>query len=123
MRLTPRLELHINGVIKTSDWCRIGTIKRINLPLVFHSIIRFMTSTTADNTTPRSPQGTKRMSISLSGDTAELLEFLAESQGISQNEAIRRAIATDVYFIKERLDGSRVLIQKPDKEIREVLFR
>jgi hypothetical protein len=63
------------------------------------------------------------MSISLSGDTAELLEFLAESQGISQNEAIRRAIATDVYFIKERLDGSRVLIQKPDKEIREVLFR
>jgi Ribbon-helix-helix protein, copG family len=63
------------------------------------------------------------MSISLSGDTAELLEFLAASQGISQNEAIRRAIATDVYFIKERLDGSRVLIQKPDKEIREVLFR
>jgi hypothetical protein len=63
------------------------------------------------------------MSIGLSGETVELLEFLADSQGISQNEAIRRAIATDVYFLKERLEGSKVLIQKSDKEIREVLFR
>ncbi len=63
------------------------------------------------------------MSIGLSGETVELLEFLADNQGISQNEAIRRAIATDVYFLKERLEGSKVLLQKPDKEIREVLFR
>jgi hypothetical protein len=78
-----------------------------------------MTNSIADNTASKSPSGTKRMSISLSGDTAELLE----SQGISQNEAIRRAIATDVYFTKERQEGSKVLLQKPDKEIREVVFR
>jgi Ribbon-helix-helix protein, copG family len=82
-----------------------------------------MSNSIADNTVPNSPSGTKQMSISLSGDTAELLEFLAASQGISQNEAIRRAIATDVYFIKERQAGSKVLLQKPDKEIREVIFR
>jgi Ribbon-helix-helix protein, copG family len=81
------------------------------------------TNTIADNTAPKSIQNTKRMSIGLSGETVELLEFLADSQGISQNEAIRRAIATDVYFLKERLEGSKVLIQKSDKEIREVLFR
>jgi hypothetical protein len=81
------------------------------------------TNTIADNTAPKSIQSTKRMSIGLSGETVELLEFLADSQGISQNEAIRRAIATDVYFLKERLEGSKVLLQKPDKEIREVLFR
>lgn len=75
------------------------------------------------NTDPPTPNNTKRMSISLSGDIVELLEFLAERQGISQNEAIRRAIATDVYFLKERLEGAKILIQKPDKEIREVLFR
>jgi hypothetical protein len=80
-------------------------------------------NTIADNTAPKSIQSTKRMSIGLSGETVELLEFLADSQGISQNEAIRRAIATDVYFLKERLEGSKVLLQKPDKEIREVLFR
>jgi hypothetical protein len=76
-----------------------------------------------NNTDSRPSNNTKRMSISLSGDTVELLEFLADRQGISQTEAIRRAIATDVYFLKERLDGSKVLIQKPDKEVREVLFR
>ncbi len=69
------------------------------------------------------PNNSKRMSIGLSGDIVELLEFLAERQGISQNEAIRRAIATDYYFLKERLQGANVLIQKPDKEIREVVFR
>ena len=46
-------------------------------------------------TDPPTPNNTKRMSISLSGDIVELLEFLAEHQGITQNEAIRRAIATD----------------------------
>ncbi|HEY9798722.1 MAG TPA: ribbon-helix-helix protein, CopG family [Leptolyngbyaceae cyanobacterium] len=65
----------------------------------------------------------KRMSISLSGDIARLLEFLAESQGISQNEALRKAIATEAYLLQERQQGTKVLLQKPDKEIREVLFR
>ncbi len=76
-----------------------------------------------NNTDPRPPNNAKRMSISLSGDIVELLDFLAERQGISQTEAIRRAIATDVYFLKERIEGSQVLIQKPDKEVREVVFR
>lgn len=73
-------------------------------------------------TAPRPPT-TKRMSISLSGDAARLLDFLAESQGISQNEALRRAIATEAYLLEERLNGSKVLLQKSDKEIREVIFR
>ncbi|AFZ61451.1 DUF2188 domain-containing protein [Anabaena cylindrica FACHB-243] len=66
---------------------------------------------------------TKRMSITLSGDIANLLEYLASSQGITQNEALRKAIATEGYLLEERQQGSKILIQKPDKEIREVLFR
>lgn len=65
----------------------------------------------------------KRMSVSLSGDVARMLEFLAESQGITQNEALRKAIATEAYLLQERMQGSKVLLQKSDKEIREVLFR
>jgi hypothetical protein len=71
---------------------------------------------------PRPPTP-KRMSVNLSGDAARLLEYLAQEQGISQNEALRKAIATEAYFYDERLNGSKVLLQKPDKEIREVLFR
>ncbi|QJB47221.1 ribbon-helix-helix protein, CopG family [Dolichospermum flos-aquae] len=65
----------------------------------------------------------KRMSISLSADVAAMLTFLAESQGISQNEALRKAIATEAYLLQERQQGTKVLLQRPDKEIREVLFR
>jgi hypothetical protein len=65
----------------------------------------------------------KRLSVSLSDDAANLLEFLAHSQGITQNEALRKAIATEAYLLKERMQGTKVLLQKSDKEIREVLFR
>lgn len=65
----------------------------------------------------------KRMSISLSADIARMLEFLAKSQAISQNEALRKAIATEAYLLEERMQGTKVLLQKPDKEVREVLFR
>lgn len=65
----------------------------------------------------------KRLSISLSDDAANLLEFLAQSQGITQNEALRRAIATEAYLLEERKNGTKVLLQKSDKEIREVMFR
>lgn len=65
----------------------------------------------------------KRMSVSLSGDISRMLEFLAKSQGISQNEALRKAIATEAYLLQERTQGTKVLLQHPDKEVREVLFR
>jgi len=65
----------------------------------------------------------KRMSISLSGDAAQLLEFIAQTQGITQNEALRKAIATEAYLLEERMQGSKVLLQKSDKEVREVIFR
>jgi hypothetical protein len=72
---------------------------------------------------PANASSTKRMSVSLSGDAARLLEFLAESQGISQNEALRKAIATEAYLRQEMMQGAKVLLQKSDKEIREVVFR
>jgi hypothetical protein len=65
----------------------------------------------------------KRISVSLSADAAQMLEYLAKTQGITQNEALRKAIATEAYFHKEIRAGSKVLLQKSDKEIREVVFR
>lgn len=65
----------------------------------------------------------KRLSISLSADAAELLESLSEEQGVSQSEVIRRALATESYIQQEIQQGSRILIQKADEQIREVVFR
>lgn len=77
----------------------------------------------AQNSSATKATSGKRLSISLSDDAANLLEFLAQTQGITQNEALRRAIATEAYLLEERMQGTKVLLQKPDKEIREVLFR
>lgn len=65
----------------------------------------------------------KRLSISLSADAAELLESLSEEQGVSLSEVIRRALATEAYIQREIQQGSRILIQKADEQIREVIFR
>ncbi len=65
----------------------------------------------------------KRMSVSLSDDAARMLEVLAKTQGITQNEALRKAIATEAYLQQEIKLGTKVLLQKSDKEIREVIFR
>ena len=60
--------------------------------------------------------------ISLSADITKHLALLADSQGITQAEALRKAIATEVYIQKEINAGSKILIQKSNKEIREMIY-
>lgn len=72
---------------------------------------------------PKEESQIKRLSIALPADVAKMLEFLANSQGISQNEAIRKAIATESYFLQARQNGSKVLLQTEHNGTREVLFR
>lgn len=65
----------------------------------------------------------KRMSISLSGEVAETLESLAKKQGLTQNEALTKAIALSAYFFEQKESNSTVLIKKADsKELIEVVF-
>lgn len=65
----------------------------------------------------------KRMSVALSQDEAEMLEWLAAEQGITQKEALRKAIALEAYLYKERKAGSKILFHTSDGEVREVIFR
>lgn len=65
----------------------------------------------------------KRMSISLSEKDAELLEYLVQAQGITQNKAIGKAIAAEAYLFKEREAGAKVFLQKPGEDPREIVFR
>jgi hypothetical protein len=73
---------------------------------------------------PSSPgDENKRFSLNVSSDIADLVEYLTTRQSITANEAIRRAIVTEAYLLKERENGGVLLIQKPDKEVREIVFR
>lgn len=65
----------------------------------------------------------KRMTVALPLDTARMLELLSELQGVSQTEALKRAISTEAFIQREIKDGSRVLIQSPNNQLKELVFR
>ena len=64
-----------------------------------------------------------RINVVISDQILETIEKIAECQGISKSEVIRKAIATEFYFLKERQNGSKVMLLDSNKEIREVIFR
>lgn len=69
------------------------------------------------------PKPKKRMSINLSGQTAGVLERTAKLQGVTQNEALSKAIAMSAYFIDQIEQGSTILLKKSgSKELTEVVF-
>jgi hypothetical protein len=65
----------------------------------------------------------KRMSISLTGQAAEVLDTLSRSQDITQNEALRKAIGTEAYIRNEIASGSRIVVIRSDGKEVDVVFR
>ncbi|MEL6579940.1 MAG: ribbon-helix-helix domain-containing protein [Cyanobacteria bacterium J06621_12] len=66
---------------------------------------------------------TKRVSVSLPLDAIEKLDTIASRHGITMTDAIRRAIATEAYIDNEIQEDNKILIQKSDNTLREVVFR
>jgi hypothetical protein len=85
-----------------------------------------MARNNGNDNSPRAPSSSggdnKRFSLNVSSEIAELVEYLASSQSITANEAIRRAIVTESFLLQEREAGCKVLIQS-DIETRQILFR
>lgn len=65
----------------------------------------------------------KRMTIYLSKELADKLEQLSRDLGISQTEALRRAIATEAYLRKEIDNGGKLLIKNGSNMKEIVLLR
>lgn len=70
-----------------------------------------------------SDNNSKRMTISFPADLNQHLLWLAEQQGISQAEAVRKAVALESY-LRQALQkpGAKLLIQD-DSSIREIIIR
>ena len=66
---------------------------------------------------------TQRVSVSLPLDAIEKLDKIATRHGITMTDAIRRAIATEAYINNEIQENSKILIQKSDNSLIEVVFR
>ena len=65
----------------------------------------------------------KRMTITFPGDLAQHLKWLAEQQGVSQAEAVRKAVALESYLRQALLEpGSKLMIKDSDS-VREIIIR
>jgi len=61
--------------------------------------------------------------LTLSGDVFAAVKTLSQERRLPMEVVVRIAIASEQYFWRERKAGSKVLLQKLNKEIREVVFR
>ena len=64
-----------------------------------------------------------KMSVSLSNEAAETLKDLADKNGVTVTEQLRRSIATEVW--RERVEDShgRILVEDASGRVREVEFQ
>ena len=66
---------------------------------------------------------THRVNVSLSSDVLDKLREIAKERHVSMTEAIRISIKTENYIQEEIKKGGKILVEKPDKTFREVVFR
>jgi hypothetical protein len=72
---------------------------------------------------PRSTaRGALKTTISLPEDTLAALRELANARNVSFAEVIRRAVTMDKYLSDARNDGCRILIEDPEKLIKEIVI-
>lgn len=64
----------------------------------------------------------RRTSFNLSPEAEQAVKELATRRGVSMTEVIRRALSTEKFLADKRAAGAKILIQEPDKTVREVLI-
>jgi hypothetical protein len=59
----------------------------------------------------------------LPDSTVEALRKIAESRGSTLTEALRQAIENSRYLYDAIEQGNKILVEKPDRDLREIVFR
>ncbi len=64
----------------------------------------------------------RRMQVVLNADTAQKLDSLARKRNTSTTHIIRQAVRTEDLLQKEIEAGSKIIIQRPDGTLREIIL-
>ena len=71
---------------------------------------------------PQPARPMQRLSVNLSTEVAEELQWIAEKHGSTITEAVRRCISTQRY-VEDALDkGAKILIAEDGQPVRELVF-
>jgi hypothetical protein len=74
----------------------------------------------SDDEKPR--MGPLKTTISLPEDAVVVLRELAASRNVSFAEVVRRALTIDKYLVDARKEGCRILVEDPEKLIKEIVI-
>jgi cysteine synthase len=64
-----------------------------------------------------------KLTVNLTYDAMAALRALADQRGVTLGQALGQAIASEKFLADEVNKGGKVLIEKPDQTIREVVLR
>lgn len=64
-----------------------------------------------------------KMSVNLPEEAIDVLRNLASERGVTVTEVLRHAIGLEKYFDQVQKDQGKILVEKSDGEIRELVFR
>lgn len=64
-----------------------------------------------------------KVSVNLSPDDVETLKEISGKRGITMTEALRRAIALEKFVYNATQRGEKLLIEEPDKTVRQLIIR
>lgn len=67
--------------------------------------------------------GKTKLTVNLTDDAMSALRELADKSGITLGQALGQAIASEKFLRDEVSKGGKILIEKPDQTIREVVLR
>jgi hypothetical protein len=65
---------------------------------------------------------TRRVTVNLRASDVERIEKIAESTGLSANEIIRRALATESFIVENRSRDRRILLEDENGQVSRVEF-
>ena len=80
-------------------------------------------ATTETDTVPSDALTVVKTTVNLTPDAINALRELATSRGTSVAEVIRRAIWIEKYLHDAIKNGGKILLQEPDKTVKELVIR
>jgi predicted transcriptional regulator len=69
------------------------------------------------------PVDKTKLTVNLNDEAMSALRELADKRGVTLGQALGQAIASEKFFSDEISKGGKVLIEKPDRTVREVVIR
>jgi hypothetical protein len=64
---------------------------------------------------------TKKVTVNLPEDQIEFLQALAKLEGMSFTDALKRSINAERFFVDQKNNGRKVLVEEEGHKLREIV--